>query len=274
MIKYAIWIIIIYAGYCAFLFVMQRKILFPRYMIMGSIPVHENIAGIEQIWIDTSFGKVETWLLAPSRSKATNPYPVVIFAHGNGELIDFWPSELKEFNKFGVGVLLVEYPGYGRSEGSPGQKSISEAFEGAYDMLVSRTDVDAKHIILFGRSVGGGAVCDLAAKRSSAALILISSFTSTRPFATRYLAPGFLIRDPFDNLKLVRSYDNPILIMHGKHDEIIPYAHGKLLYEAAKNGKMITYSSGHNDCPPDWDVFWKDIETFLRETKIIRSSPN
>ena len=81
---------------------------------------------------------------------------MVIFAHGNGELIDYWPDELKKFNDFGLGVLLVEYPGYGRSDGTPTQKSISEAFEAAYDMLVSRPDVDAERIILFGRSVGGG----------------------------------------------------------------------------------------------------------------------
>ena len=98
--------------------------------------------------------------------------------------------------------------------------------------------------------------------------MLISAFTSTRPFATRYLAPGFLIRDPFDNLSVVRSYTNPILIMHGKFDTIIPYSHGKTLYKAARDGKMITYPSGHNDCPPDWDIFWKDIEMFLQETKI------
>jgi len=267
--KIILWIILIYAGYCGLLFLMQRKILFPHYMITGTIPVQKNIRGIEQIWLDTGFGKVEAWLLAPSPSPTSKPFPVVIFAHGNGELIDYWPNELKRFNEFGLGVLLVEYPGYGRSEGSPGQKSISEAFEAAYDMLTKRSDVDTKHIILFGRSVGGGAVCELATKRPSTALILMSSFTSTKPFATRYLAPGFLVRDPFNNLKAVRSYTGPVLIMHGSHDEIIPYSHGKTLYKAAKNGKMITYPSGHNDCPPDWNIFWRDIEKFLREVKIL-----
>jgi fermentation-respiration switch protein FrsA (DUF1100 family) len=268
MTKIALWIIVFYVGYCFFLFIMQRQLLFPRYLIMEPAPVQKNIPGIDRIWLHTSFGKVETWLLRPSQSKAPKPFPVVIFAHGNGELIDFWPDELKKFNGLGLGVLLVEYPGYGRSKGTPTQKSISETFEAAYDMLVSRQDVDTHHIILFGRSVGGGAICDLAAKKPSAALILISTFTSIRSFAPRYLAPGFLIRDPFDNLTVVRSYNNPVLIMHGKFDEIIPYTHGKTLYEAAKNGKMITYPSRHNDCPPDWNIFWQDIQIFLREIKI------
>ena len=114
----------------------------------------------------------------------------------------------------------------------------------------------------------GESICDLAAKRPSAALILMSTFTSARSFAHKYMAPGFLIRDPFDNLSVVRSYTNPVLIMHGKFDEIIPYSHGKTLYKAAKDGKMVTYPSGHNDCPPDWDVFWQDIEIFLHKINI------
>jgi fermentation-respiration switch protein FrsA (DUF1100 family) len=81
--------------------------------------------------------------------------------------------------------------------------------------------------------------------------------------------PSFLVRDPFDNLAVVKNYPGPVLIIHGKHDTLIPHSHGKLLREAAKHGKMITYNAGHNDCPPDWNVFWKDVETFLRENGII-----
>jgi len=53
--------------------------------------------------------------------------------------------------------------------------------------------------------------------------------------------------------------------MHGTHDEVIPYRHGVSLYKAAKQGKMVTYNSGHNDCPPNWGVFWRDVELFLSE---------
>jgi fermentation-respiration switch protein FrsA (DUF1100 family) len=185
-------------------------------------------------------------------------------------LIDYWPQELKTFTQMGIALLLVEYPGYGRSAGSPSQESISEAFLTAYDVLTARKDIDASRIVLFGRSLGGGAVCALAAERPTGALILMSTFTSVRSFAVRYLVPKFLVRDPFDNLATVRSYERPILILHGKHDTIIPFSHSTILHKASANSKFIAYDAGHNDCPPNWPVFWQDVESFLRKADIIK----
>lgn len=260
--------ILIYAAYCGLLFFVQRQVIFPRYMIPGPAP-RDFSAGIEPAWLETSFGKVEAWYFPPPAGAAGAPVPAVIFGHGNGELIDFWPEEFKRFPAMGVGLLLVEYPGYGRSAGSPSQESISETFTRAYDQLAARPDVDPTRIVFFGRSLGGGAVCDLAAKRPAAALILMSSFTSVRSFAIRYLAPSFLIRDPFDNLAVVRDYGGPVLVIHGRFDEVIPFGHGNALHAAARNGKMIAYDAGHNDCPPDWEVFWQDVEGFLRDAKVL-----
>lgn len=271
LVKIVTWTVFLYLVYCGFLFMMQRQMLFPRYLI--EIPFdNESISGLEKIWIDTSFGKVETWFLPPADSRVSGPAPAVIFAHGNGELIDFWPHELKKLNRLGIGVLLVEYPGYGRSAGKPSQDSITETFTSAYDLLIARKDVDSSKIVLLGRSVGGCAVCVLASARPSAALILMSSFISVRSFASKYLVPDFLVRDPFDNLTVVRNYQEPVLVIHGKFDEVIPFSHGIALYEAARYAKMITYESGHNNCPPNWDTFWRDIETFLQDSGLINQS--
>ncbi|MGB2688580.1 MAG: alpha/beta hydrolase [Desulfobacterales bacterium] len=269
-IKIILWTLSFYLVYCGFLFLMQRQILFPRYLI-GTQYKSEDLPFMEKIWIKTSFGKTEAWFLPPDPMNNVEPSPAVIFAHGNGELIDFWPDELKRFNHFGIGVMLLEYPGYGRSEGKPSQKNITETFNNAYNILIERKDVDPAKIILFGRSIGGGAVCTLAAERPSAALILMSTFTSARSFAKKYLAPGFLVRDPFNNLTVVRNYPKPVLVFHGKFDEVIPYSHGMALCKSAPHATMITYESGHNDCPPDWEIFWRDLETFLNASGIIKT---
>jgi fermentation-respiration switch protein FrsA (DUF1100 family) len=248
---------------------MQRKIMFPRGMIPQPAASTRKLPGLEIIWLETKSGKVESWLLRPPSGSAAGPIPAVIFGHGNGELIDFWPDELMRFTRLGLALMLVEYPGYGRSAGAPSQESITEAFVAAYDVLTSKKAIDSSRIALFGRSLGGGAVCALSNQRPSAAMILMSTFTSAKSFAGRYLAPSFLVRDPLDNLSAVKNYKGPILIMHGRHDRVIPFSHGMTLYKAARKGKMIAYEAGHNDCPPDWEVFWKDIQVFLLENKII-----
>jgi len=269
LIKFLIYAIVAYLIYLGMMYFMQRRMLFPRHFIPSSTGLPASMPDIERIWVETSFGKVETWFLPAIEKGPDGKAPAVIFAHGNAELIDFWPRELRRFNDLGMGLLLVEYPGYGRSDGSPSQKSITEAFVSAYDMLISRPDVDPARIGVFVRSVGGGAACALAAKRPTAAMILMSSFISVRSFAIRYFAPGFLIQDPFDNLAVVQSFSGPILIIHGKYDSIIPYDHGKALYEASENAKMITYECGHNSCPPGWSIFWRDVEAFLEDNHII-----
>jgi fermentation-respiration switch protein FrsA (DUF1100 family) len=269
VLKFASWVLIAYLAFCCLLFLTQRKIIFPRYQIANPPAYMKEIAGLEKIWLSSKYGRFETWFLPPAFSRSDGRAPAVIFAHGNAELIDFGPEELQPFTRMGIGVLLVEYPGYGRSEGKPSQKSITESFTVAYDMLVARKDVDTSRIILFGRSVGGGVVCSLASRRPSAALILQSSFTSARSFASRYFVPGFLVLDPFDNLSVVKNYQHPILIIHGRRDEIIAYSHGIALHKAAKNGKIVTYECGHNDCPPDPNRYWTDIKAFLKTANIL-----
>lgn len=269
--KLASGALLLYLVYCGLVFLMQRQVLYPRWHIDGSLSTEKGIHGIETIWVDTTSGPVETWLMPPAPRAV--PGPAVIFAHGNAELIDFCYEELKEFNQLGMSVLLVEYPGYGRSAGRPSQKRITEALVAAYDALVARRDIDPSRIVLYGRSLGGGAVCTLAAQRPTAALILASTFTSVRSFARKFLVPPFLMRDPYDNLSVIRSYTGPVLIFHGKNDELIPYTHGVKLSQACRRGRLVTYDCGHNDCPPNWEDFWKEIEVFLNDARII-PNPN
>jgi fermentation-respiration switch protein FrsA (DUF1100 family) len=271
ILKTISWLILLYAGYCGFLFIMQRQILFPRNIIPKHLQTDPNIAGLEKIRLNVGFGEVEAWFIPPAAGRSAAPAPAVIFGHGNGELIDFWPESLGGFARLGIALLLVEYPGYGASAGSPSQDSITQIFVAAYDDLASRKDIDPGRIVFFGRSLGGGAVCALARKRPAAALILMSTFTGVSAFAKRYLVPAFIVRDPFDNLAVLNSYPGPVLIIHGRYDEVIPFSHGTRLYKAAKNSKMISYDAGHNDCPPDWTIFWNDVANFLHGTGIINN---
>ncbi|MCJ7615834.1 MAG: alpha/beta hydrolase, partial [Desulfobacterales bacterium] len=123
LIKLTLTAFLLYVGYCLFHFLMQRQVIFPRFQIPEFSNAEDNY-GLEKIWLNTSFGKVEAWFMPSASGHDRGACPAVIFAHGNAELIDFWPGEFKNFAALGIGVMLVEYPGYGRSEGSPSQKSI------------------------------------------------------------------------------------------------------------------------------------------------------
>ncbi len=270
MLKILGWIAIIYVSYCLLLFLAQRHMLFPRYMLPEVDQVeYPTRPDREIIWIEGSFGKVEAWLIKPPGMSLENPVPLVIFAHGNAERIEYNVDEMSRFQPMGIAVLLVEFPGYGHSKGSPSQTNITAAFVAAYDRISKRADVDADKIILYGRSIGGGAICSLLNQRPAVAVILMSTFTSVRAFAPRYLVPPFLVRDPFDNLAVLRSYAGPLLLIHGKQDEVIPYSHSKRILDAAPNARLISYDCGHNDCPPDWQAFWQEIESFLRQAGIL-----
>ncbi len=269
ILRILIFLGIIYCIYLLILYFLQRNILFPGQYIKESSIVTKNNPDYEIIWIKTSFGKSETWFIRSEITNNTKAQPAVIFAHGNGELIDDWPFLLSPYNKFGIHILLVEFPGYGRSQGSPSQKSINEVFLRAYDSITSRKDVDPEKIIVHGRSVGGGAACLLAKQRAINALILQSTFTSLKQFAIQFLAPSFLIKDPFDNLSIVKKFNGPILLIHGIHDKVIPYKNSLELSKYSKNAQLINYECRHNDCPPEWDVYWKDIKLFLENNSII-----
>ena len=259
----------LYVLYAAVLFFAQRRFIFPRHLVRTP-PTDLTVApGFERIWLNTRAGRTEAWLLPPNTD--AGPAPAVIVAHGNAELIDNWVDETTALRRLGFAILLVEYPGYGRSEGPPTQSSVTEAFVAAYDMLAARDDIDTGRIVFLGRSLGGGVVCALAAERPPAALVLISTFTSINAMAAeRFFVPPFLARDPFDNLKTLRSYTGPALIAHGSRDSLIPYSQGVALREASGRGRLITYEAGHNNCPPDWPAFWRDVERFLRDEGILR----
>lgn len=270
LVRGVIWAVIIYLIYCGLLFFFQRRILYPRGMVQPLSLNAELEAKVQKMQVETQHGRAEAWYIAPDPEAAVYPAPVILMAHGNAELIDGLLVEFSWLCAEGAGLFLVEYPGYGRAEGTPSQKSITDTFLAAYDALIKRTDIDPRKIVFFGRSLGSGPVCALSTLRPSAAMVIISGFTGTRAFAAGYLVPAFLIRDPYDNMTALAHYHQPVLIVHGDRDDIIPYAHASRLAGAARQSTLISYPCGHNDCPPDDQQFRRDLLVFLKQAGIIQ----
>lgn len=258
----------IYAAYLTLLFFLQRGMMYPG--IGQSIEIAEDAVNAyngESAWLDTMAGRTEVWFLPPYQVSV--PYPVIIYAHGNGEWIYDPPPVYEALRDQGVGILLVEYPGYGRSEGRPSQQTITAVMQAAYDWLMTRDDIDPGKIIGHGRSLGGGAICALARTHELAAMVLESTFTTTIGFARKYYAPSFLIRDSWQNIDVVRQYKKPILIFHGYRDALINYSHAEALHAAADHSQLVGDDCGHNDCPTDPQQYLDHWLSFLQEHKLL-----
>jgi pimeloyl-ACP methyl ester carboxylesterase len=237
-------------AYFAAVLLLQRRILFPR---PTSRAVPNRPDGVAQVWLPTAVGPVEAWYLPPIESPA-GPAPAIIFFHGNGELIDWLPREFDEPRRWGLGVLLVEFPGYGRSSGSPSESSITSAALAAHDWARAQAFIDGKRLVAYGRSLGGAAAMLVAANRTTPALVLESTFTSVRSFAHQFAVPRFAILDPFDNLDRIKTYPGSVLVLHGEQDELVPVAHGAALARAARKSEFHVLPCGHNDCVRPWGV--------------------
>jgi hypothetical protein len=254
----------LYLAYVLILLLLQRRLMFPGAPLAPSdAPPGANI---ERLWISTNKARCEAWFMPPPDREG--PCPAIIFAHGNAERIEQWVMPFQTFTSMGFGVLLVEYPGYGRSRGKPSQKTISGIMTRAFDTLAARKNVDSQRIIGMGRSIGGGAVCRIPPDRP-AALVLTSAFTSARAFARRFFYPPFAVLDPFNNIAALRAYYGPVLIQHGLRDETVPVSHARALARASGRSRVLLDECGHNDCPPDWSRFCEQVVEFLRTNNIL-----
>jgi fermentation-respiration switch protein FrsA (DUF1100 family) len=166
----------------------------------------------------------------------------------------------------GLDVLAYDYRGYGKSDGKPTEAGVQLDAEAAWDDLASR-GVAARRIACFGESLGGAVSIALATRRECAAVIVISTFTSLRDVAREhYGVLASLAGRQFDSASRVATIGVPILIAHGDHDEIVPYALGERLFSLAAEPKRFVPVTGkqHNDVfdsPPLLDA----IAAFARE---------
>jgi pimeloyl-ACP methyl ester carboxylesterase len=246
--------------YGLLLFTMQRRIAFSGMSRPSPRPSPTAPAGVTQVWLRASFGRVEAWFLAAADREVA---PTIVFAHGNGELIEDWGDPMSHVAAAGVNALLVEYPGYGHSEGRPTRATIRETFGVAYDWLAGEAGVDTDRVVAYGRSLGGGAATDLARDRAVSALVLQSTFSSTMRMAREMLAPGFLVLDRWDNARGVAEFDGPVLVMHGPRDEVIAFGHAQRIVAVRPGLSVTQIPCGHNDCLRAWPDLVGTLTAFM-----------
>lgn len=170
----------------------------------------------------------------------------ILYIHGNAEDLGDIQPVLEQLRNLGFSVFAYDYRGYGTSQGTPTENHAYEDIDTVYRHLTEKLNIKPEQIIVFGRSVGGGSAVDLASRQPVAGLIIESTFTS----AFRVVVPfPILPFDKFNNLDKIKKVKCPVLVMHGKLDDTIPFEHSEKLFAAVSSPKLSLWveNANHND---------------------------
>lgn len=229
------------------LYLFQTRLIFLPTAPMMATPASIGLP-YEQVHFTAADGvKLAGWFVpAADKAKFT-----ILFFHGNAGNISHRLDTIKLYHRLGFNVFIIDYRGYGQSEGRPSEAGSYLDAEAAWHYLVEDRQVRPEQIIIVGRSLGGGVAAWLAQHYPAGALVLESTFTSIPDMAAYqypYLPVRPLARVRYNTLARVSTLALPLLIVHSPHDEVIPYNHGRQLFEAAPEPKQfLETQGGHND---------------------------
>lgn len=264
--KLLIAFIIIYALVCLATFFFQEKLIFPTQKLSDdTITVSSRIDDIEDIELKMRDGnKIRGWFVKNSISEKSN---LLIYFGANAEEVSRIIPRMTKFQNWSV--VLINYRGYGKSEGTPSEQTLfSDSLE-IYDYFANREDINKSNIILMGRSIGTGVATYLAEKRNVSATILVSPYDSLGSVIKEkcpILPVNLILKHKFDSISRAPLIKSPLLIIVGTEDKLIPVWHSRRLGEAWRGEvsfeKII--GEGHNSID-DGEEYWNKINNFLTE---------
>jgi pimeloyl-ACP methyl ester carboxylesterase len=223
----------------------------------GLAQTANGFPGAQSVFMQARDGtRLHAWHLAGS--------PLVLYFGGNAEDVA-WNLKRVAQQVPGAGWLLVDYRGYGASDGTPSEKALSADAIEWFDY--AKQKLDAQRIVAFGRSLGSGVAVRLAAARAVDAVILVTPFDSLTNVARHhypYLPVSWMLKHPFDSSSRAPSIAAPLLCLVAERDEIIPVAHSRRLFDAWQGPKRWVElgGAGHNSTD-DVPAFWQAIREFL-----------
>mgnify|MGYP001788421615 CR=1 FL=1 len=280
-----------YSAVCLFLFAAQGKFIFFPARAIETTPKDFQLGYQDVVLpIPTKTGAAETvhgwWIPAldtppspplvrggargavpsPQSKGGATPVPplnkgglggVVLYLHGNGLNVGANVEHANRFHRLGLSVFLIDYRGYGKSQGDfPSESRVYEDAQLAWDYLVKQRGIKPSQIYIYGHSLGGAIAIDLAVRHPEAAgLIVEGSFTSARAMVDfqagvyRVFPIDLLLTQRFDSIAKVDRLQMPVLFIHGSADTVVPTQMSKKLFDAAPEPKQfyIVPDGGHNN---------------------------
>jgi fermentation-respiration switch protein FrsA (DUF1100 family) len=234
--------VVLYLGMAAILYFTQRSMMyFPDRAHTG--PAQAGLSEAQEVELKAADGEYShAWHIAPREGR-----PVILYFHGNGGALHYRVERFRMLARDGIGLVALEYRGYGGNTGTPSEVGLIADAEAAYAFAAAR--YPAKQIVLWGESLGTGVAVALAARKPVGRVILEAPFTSAVAVAaTRYgyLPVGLLMKDQYRSDELIGRVTAPILILHGVRDQVVPFAMGERMFEltTAPNKHIVRFLDG------------------------------
>lgn len=271
MINILVAIISVYLFFLILAFVFQAKMVFFPDPHVTQAPEDIGLS-YQEVSLSTSDGVLlHGWFVPGPGGKKR---PSVLFFHGNAGNISHRLQMLEILHELGLSCLIIDYRGYGQSRGSPTEQGLYKDGKTAWNWLIQEKGLRPEEIICWGCSLGGAVAARLARDKNPGALIIESSFTSLPDLGQKlypFLPIKFISRFRFTTRKYLKEVSCPVLLIHSREDEIVPFDHGLRLYEAANNPKLfLEISGGHNDgYIISGQRYISGVKDFLKEFRIF-----
>jgi uncharacterized protein len=228
-------------GYGALYFAANRAIYYPSRYPSGWWHVQAQVSAAD-VWLRASDGvRLHAWWIEPPGARIAT-----LFLHGNAGNITHRARHIQEITAAGSALLMLDYRGYGKSEGRPTERGLYADAEAGYEYLRPL----GRPIVAHGESLGTAVAVDLAARRPCAGVVLEAPFSSARAVAARVLPViGPLLVFSYDSASKIQRVHAPLLVIHGDRDSIVPLDLGRALFDAAREPKAFWVVPGadHND---------------------------
>lgn len=252
MLRSVVWTLLTLAGLAVALALLLRWYE-PHLIYLPARGLERTPAGVglafENVELSTADGeRIHGWFLPAG----TAPAPVtVLLLHGNAGNISHRFEKLAVLRDLGADVLIIDYRGYGRSSGSPGETGTYRDADAAYAYLVETRRIDPRRVVLYGESLGAAVAVDLAARKPVGGLVMESAFASAVEVGQEmfpFLPARLLVQNRYESTKKIGAVRAPVLILHSRDDEFFGWHHPQRLYDAASAPRrLVELRGGHND---------------------------
>ena len=255
-------IILVYLLIILFVYFYQRNLL---YHPSENNYLNDKISfNYKEIFIETDKNiKLKSWFIEKDLKK----FKTILLFHGNAGNLFNRVYKLNELNELDLNILLISWRGFSGNKGKPTEKNLYHDAREAVKWL-NNLGVNNKDIILYGESLGTGVATELGKSNIFGGIILESPFTSIAKAAKiyyPYLPINSVLKDRYDSIEKIQSITVPILIMHGKKDNIVPQKMGLELFEKANEPKFNYFPENDDHMMEYNDELLNNIKLFINK---------